>query len=72
MNQTLAQIKVLEYKLDAIREHIERRLSVVEGETNAELTYILGMISRYESVPASWSLQKPLVERKGENSAEAN
>lgn len=72
MNKVLAEVTILTHKLDAIREHIERRLSVVEDETASELKYILGIISRYECVPASWSLTTPLVTERSTNDAETN
>lgn len=56
-----AEAVVLSYKLDRIRSHIERRLSVVDDITSSELKYVLKMISDFETVPAEWQLQKPFV-----------
>ena len=62
-----AEIQVLKYKLDRIRSHIERRLSVVDESCIVELDYILKMISTFEQVPAGWELSRPLVNRKEGN-----
>lgn len=60
--QLNAEAKVLYYKLDRIRNHIESRIdSGIDAITSAELVYILDMISAYETVPAEWELEKPLV-----------
>ena len=59
-----AQVQVLTFKLDCIRQHIERRMSVVDAVTQSELQYILDMIQRYEHVPASWSLDRPIVRKE--------
>lgn len=59
-----ASLKVLEFKLERIRSHIESRLQVAEGPTAVELKRILQMIGEFEAVPAGWSLSKPLVADK--------
>ena len=59
-----ASLRVLEFKLARIRNHIENRLQVVDGSTAVELKRILQMISEFETVPAGWSLSKPLVSDK--------
>ena len=59
--QTMAEIKVLEYKLDKIRKHISKRLNEVDPIMKAELASILDLISFYECVPADWKLDQPLV-----------
>ena len=66
-NTLMAEVQVLNYKLNRIREHVERRLSTVEGEVSSELQYILSMISAYETVPAGWHLPKPFVKEVNNN-----
>lgn len=67
MDTVRAEVEILKYKLDRIRSHIERRLSVVDDAEAVELNYVLNMIKDYEVVPAGWRLERPLVERKVEN-----
>ena len=59
--QSQAETTVLEFKLDKIRTRLEERIKIADPITKAELQYILTMISEYETVPASWTLEKPFV-----------
>lgn len=60
-NQLLAEIRVLEFKLDSIRTFINRRKEIVDPIVKSELENILELISKYEIVPADWNLNTPLV-----------
>ena len=60
-NQLLAEIRVLEFKLDSIRTFINRRKEIVDPIVKSELENILELISKYETVPADWNLNTPLV-----------
>ena len=60
-NQLLAEIRVLEFKLDNIRTFINRRKEIVDPIVKSELENILELISKYEIVPADWNLNTPLV-----------
>lgn len=60
-NQLLAEIRVLEFKLDNIRTFINRRKEIVDPIVKSELENILELISKYETVPAYWNLNTPLV-----------
>lgn len=63
MQELYANVKVLEYKLNRLRDHIESRLSALEGgPTEVELRVLLNMIKEFEVVPAGWQLTKPLVD----------
>ena len=59
--QNQAEVKVLEFKLNRIRQRIEERLPIADPISKAELRYILHMISEFETVPAGWNLEKPFV-----------
>ena len=59
--QSQAETKVLEYKLNCIRQRLEERIKIVDSITKAELQYILAMIAKYENVPAGWVLEIPFV-----------
>ena len=59
-----ANLRVLEFKLQRIKDHLEARLQVADGVTAVELKRILQMISEFEIVPAGWQLSKPLVSEK--------
>ena len=56
-----AEVKILSYKLDKIRAHINNRLEIVDPITKNELQAILGFISLYEIVPSDWEISEPLV-----------
>lgn len=60
-NQLMAELKVLEYKLDKIRLFINTRKNIVDPIVRGELENILLLISKYEIVPADWILETPLV-----------
>ena len=60
--QSEAEKKVLEYKLDKIRNFIENRLNIVDSVTKNELNVILNMIKQYEQVPINFELEKPFVD----------
>lgn len=60
-NQLLAEVRVLEYKLDKIRTFINNRKNIVDPIVKGELENILLLISKYELVPADWTLNTPLV-----------
>ena len=60
-NQLLAEIRVLEFKLDNIRTFINRRKEIVDPIVRNELENILKLISKYEVVPANWNLDIPFV-----------
>ena len=60
--QSEAEKKVLEYKLDKIRNFIESRLNIVDSITKNELNIILDMIKQYEQVPNNFKLEKPIVD----------
>ena len=60
-NQLMAELKVLEYKLDKIRLFINTRKNIVDPIVRGELENILLLISKYEIVPADWTLETPLV-----------
>lgn len=64
--QSQAETKVLEFKLDKIRTRLEERIKIADPITKAELQYVLDMISKYEVVPAGWTLEKSFVEEVGE------
>ena len=68
IEQVLAEVKVLEYKLDRIRTHINTRLSTTDDPiVENELKMILNLISNFETVPAGWKLSTPLVDVKKED-----
>lgn len=68
IEQVLAEVKVLEYKLDRIRTHINTRLSTIDDPiVENELKMILNLISNFETVPAGWKLSTPLVDVKKED-----
>lgn len=70
IQQVMAEVKVLEFKLDSIRKHIDNRLKIVDPIVANELKTILALISKYEdSIPVGWSLDKPLVDIKSEEDA---
>ena len=46
--QSQAETKVLEYKLNRIREKLESRVNIVDPVTKVELQVILAMIEEYE------------------------
>lgn len=70
IQQVMAEVKVLEFKLDSIRKHIDNRLKIVDPIVANELKTILALISKYEdSIPVGWSLDKPLVDIKAEEDA---
>lgn len=60
-NQLMAELKVLEYKLDKIRLFINTRKNIVDPIVRGELENILLLISKYETVPTDWKLETPLV-----------
>lgn len=60
-NQLLAEVRVLEYKLDKIRIFINNRKNIVDPIVKGELENILLLISKYETVPVDWKLETPLV-----------
>ena len=60
-NQLLAEIRVLEFKLDNIRTFVNRIKEIVDPIVKSELENILELISKYEIVPADWNLNTPLV-----------
>lgn len=66
MGDSLIQItgekKILEYKLDKIRNFIESRINIVDSVTKNELNVILNMIKQYEHVDSTFELSKPLIE----------
>lgn len=59
--QASSEVRVLTYKLDKIRTHIQNRLDVVDDITKSELEFILNMISKFEVVPADYELLSPIV-----------
>ena len=65
--QNQAERTVLEFKLNNIRTRLEERIKIADPITKAELQYILNMISKYEIVPAGWTLEKPFVMEVNEN-----
>ena len=62
----IADNKILLYKLNKIRNHIESRSKIVDVVTKNELAVILDMISQFEVVPNDWTLDKPLVVKEEE------
>ena len=71
MNELLmkhqAEVKVLEFKLNRIRQRLEERIKIVDPITKVELQYVLDMISTYEQVPVNWILEKPFVTEEVNN-----
>ena len=66
--QTSAEKTVLEFKLNKIKEHVNKRLSQVDDAVvKNELILILNIISEYTYVPAGWKLPEPLVPIKEED-----
>lgn len=61
LQQCQAESVILSYKLDKIRNYIESRIKIVDPIAKNELSVILNMISEFETVPAGWSLETPLV-----------
>ena len=61
LQYVIADNKILLYKLNKIRNHIESRSKIVDVVTKNELAVILDMISQFEVVPNDWTLDKPLV-----------
>ena len=59
--QASSEVRVLTYKLDKIRTHIQNRLDVVDDITKSELEFILNLISKFEVVPADYELLSPIV-----------
>lgn len=60
--QLTAEVTVLYYKLDKIRNHIRaRKEAEVDSVVSAELNFILNMIESYEEVPSGWKLSEPIV-----------
>jgi len=59
--QLLADVNVLNYKLDSIRNHCRKRLETIEGQSQGEIEFVLKLISKWEEVPAGWSLTEPFV-----------
>jgi len=57
-----AEAKIFQYKLSKIRDFCENRKSIVDAVMKAEFDYILDIIKKYESIPATWALNKPLVD----------
>lgn len=68
--QANAERKVLEYKLDCIRNYILNRISIVDLITKVELENILLQISKYETVPINWSLKVPFVNEEDLNNVQ--
>lgn len=68
----MANLRVLEFKLQRIKNHLESRLQVADGPTAVELKRILQMIGEFETVPAGWQLSKPLVAEKFYEEAKNN
>lgn len=64
LNTSIAESKILSYKLDKIRNHINSRIPYVDPVVKTELNVILDIIKAYEFVPQNWELTKPLVEIK--------
>lgn len=59
----LAEKKVLEFKLDTIRNYINSRLSTISDPiVSNELKSILSLIGKYETVPPNWELSTPIVD----------
>lgn len=57
----LAQVKILEFKLDSIRKYAKSRSNIVDPITKVELENILALISKFETIPHDWTLKDPLV-----------
>lgn len=68
--QSQAEATVLEFKLDRIRKRIEDRIGIVDPITKVELQVLLSMIAEYETIPAGWSLERPLVPANDEEVSE--
>ena len=68
--QCQAETTVLEFKIDAIRTRLEERIKIADPITKAELQYVLNMISKYEIVPAGWTLQRPFVTEVNEDNVQ--
>ena len=66
LQYVIADNKILLYKLNKIRNHIESRSKIVDVVTKNELAVILDMISQFEVVPNDWTLDKPLVVKEEE------
>lgn len=64
LNTSIAESKILAYKLDKIRKYVEERIPYVDPIVKTELNVISDMIRKYEYVPNGWELTKPLVEIK--------
>lgn len=66
--QTKAELKILEYKLDSILKHINKRIDIVDNITKNELLMIKNMIIKYDEIPSNWELKENFVENKeGDN-----
>lgn len=59
--QSMAETRILEFKLDKIRNHINSRLNIVDPICRNELSIIMSLIEKYEVVPADWKLETSLV-----------
>jgi len=53
--QTLAESKILLFKLTSIKKHIIKRLTSVDPTMQADLKVILNMIDKYETIPNDWN-----------------
>ena len=69
-NQILAENRVLLYKLDKLRNHINSRIPLVNPQTKGEMEFMLKMIERFEDVPVSWELTEPIVPDKNKQMEE--
>ena len=66
--QTKAELKILEYKLDSILKHINKRIDIVDNITKNELLMIKNMIIKYDEIPSNSELKENFVENKeGDN-----
>ena len=66
--QTKAELKILEYKLDSILKHINKRIDIIDNITKNELLMIKNMIIKYDEIPSNWELKENFVENKeGDN-----
>ena len=66
--QTKAELKILEYKLDSILKHINKRINIVDNITKNELLMIKNLITKYDEVPSNWQLEVNFIENnKGDS-----
>ena len=66
--QTKAELKILEYKLDFILRHINKRINIVDNITKNELLMIKNLITKYDEVPSNWQLEVNFIENnEGDN-----